>query len=72
VAKKRPPRRRKRTAQDDAFLRAILEAPHDDAPRLVYADWLDDGQSQRAEFVRPCLITDAGLTALRRCDVRRT
>jgi uncharacterized protein (TIGR02996 family) len=26
----------------DAFLHSILEAPDDDAPRLVYADWLDD------------------------------
>src|SRR5690349_19744431 len=26
----------------EAFLAAICEAPEDDAPRLVYADWLDD------------------------------
>jgi uncharacterized protein (TIGR02996 family) len=36
-----------------AFRRAILEAPHDDAPRLVYADWLDEhGDPDRAEFIR--------------------
>jgi uncharacterized protein (TIGR02996 family) len=40
----------------EAFLRAITDAPHDDAPRLVYADWLDeyagtDGAA-RAEFIR--------------------
>ena len=38
---------------DDSFLRAIGAAPADDAPRLVYADWLDDhGQPERAEFIR--------------------
>src|SRR5262249_29199298 len=37
----------------DAFLRAILDAPDDDAPRLVYADWLDEhGETERAEFIR--------------------
>src|SRR5829696_4128503 len=40
-------------ATDAAFRRAILEAPDDDAPRLVYADWLDErGQVDRAEFIR--------------------
>jgi uncharacterized protein (TIGR02996 family) len=40
-------------SDDAAFIRAILEDPADDAPRLVYADWLDEhGQSERAEFVR--------------------
>ena len=40
-----------------ALLRAIAAAPDDDAPRLVYADWLDehgpgDADRARAEFVR--------------------
>lgn len=36
-----------------AFLAAIREAPDDDAPRLIYADWLDEnGEAERAEFVR--------------------
>src|SRR3954451_19969395 len=35
------------------FLRAVVADPADDAPRLVYADWLDDhGQPERAEFIR--------------------
>ncbi|HVK11360.1 MAG TPA: TIGR02996 domain-containing protein [Gemmataceae bacterium] len=35
------------------FLAAIRAAPADDAPRLVYADWLDErGQPERAEFIR--------------------
>jgi uncharacterized protein (TIGR02996 family) len=38
---------------DDAFLADILAAPLDDAPRLIYADWLEDtGRENRAEFVR--------------------
>ena len=38
--------------RDDLF-RRLLAAPEDDAPRLVYADWLDEhGQPERAEFVR--------------------
>ena len=36
-----------------AFIHSIREAPDDDAPRLVYADWLEDnGDPQRAEFIR--------------------
>ncbi|HVK09838.1 MAG TPA: TIGR02996 domain-containing protein [Gemmataceae bacterium] len=36
-----------------ALLRAVLEAPPDDAPRLVLADWLDEhGRADRAEFIR--------------------
>lgn len=37
----------------DALLRAILDDPDDDAPRLVYADWLDEhGDASRAAFIR--------------------
>jgi uncharacterized protein (TIGR02996 family) len=40
-------------SDDPAFLAAILDAPDDDAPRLVYADRLEDmGQHERADFVR--------------------
>jgi uncharacterized protein (TIGR02996 family) len=35
------------------LLRTLLERPDDDAPRLVYADWLDEnGEPDRAEFIR--------------------
>jgi uncharacterized protein (TIGR02996 family) len=35
------------------LLAAILAAPNDDLPRLIYADWLDEhGESKRAEFIR--------------------
>jgi uncharacterized protein (TIGR02996 family) len=38
---------------EEAFIRAIREAPNDDAPRLIYADWLEEhGQADRAEFIR--------------------
>jgi uncharacterized protein (TIGR02996 family) len=40
----------------DAFLRTIIANPEDDAPRLVYADWLDETEERanidRAEFIR--------------------
>lgn len=40
----------------EGFLRAILAAPHDPAPRLVYSDWLeeqgDEVSLRRAEFLR--------------------
>jgi uncharacterized protein (TIGR02996 family) len=40
-------------AYADAFLRDILDAPEDDVPRLVYADWLEEqGDAERAEFIR--------------------
>jgi uncharacterized protein (TIGR02996 family) len=36
-----------------ALLARILASPEDDAPRLVYADWLDEhGEPARAEFIR--------------------
>jgi uncharacterized protein (TIGR02996 family) len=36
-----------------ALLAAVAASPADDAPRLVYADWLDEyGRPVRAEFVR--------------------
>jgi uncharacterized protein (TIGR02996 family) len=37
---------------NDAFLQAILEDPDDDAPRLVYADWLEERGDPRGEFIR--------------------
>src|SRR5438270_6972316 len=36
-----------------SFLAAVQADPEDDAPRLVYADWLqDNGDPDRAEFIR--------------------
>jgi uncharacterized protein (TIGR02996 family) len=40
---------------EEAFLRDIVEHPDDDAPRLAYADWLqeqaDSGRQARGEFI---------------------
>ncbi len=46
-----------RPPEQEAFLQAILAAPDDDAPRLVYADWLEEhgataAERARAEFIR--------------------
>ena len=35
------------------LLRRILECPDDDAPRLIYSDWLEEqGEDERARFIR--------------------
>jgi len=40
-------------ADRDMFLAAIHAAPDDDAPRLVFTDWLEEnGEEERAEFIR--------------------
>ena len=43
-------------ADESALLRAVCDNPDDDAPRLIYADWLDDtgnvARVARAEFIR--------------------
>lgn len=37
----------------EAFLQVIIDNPDEDAPRLIYADWLEEhGESPRAEFIR--------------------
>lgn len=40
-------------SEQAAFIKAIVQSPDDDLPRLVYADWLEEnGSSDRAEFIR--------------------
>lgn len=39
-------------ADHAAFLAAVVAAPADDLPRLVYADWLDERGDPRGEFIR--------------------
>jgi uncharacterized protein (TIGR02996 family) len=36
----------------DDFLREIIADPDNDAPRLIYADWLEELGDPRAEFIR--------------------
>jgi uncharacterized protein (TIGR02996 family) len=38
--------------EEAAFLRAIHAAPGDSAPRLVYADWLEEHNDPRAKLIR--------------------
>jgi uncharacterized protein (TIGR02996 family) len=40
------------TTDEEAFVRAILEDPDEDAVRLIFADWLEERGSPRAEFIR--------------------
>src|SRR4051812_45771075 len=59
-----------------AFIDAILEAPDDDAPRLVFADWLDeyggDAERARAEFIRlQCEAAKRPAGDPRRADLER-
>lgn len=41
---------------EQAFLQAIIESPSEDAPRLIFADWLEErgdaASRDRAEFIR--------------------
>jgi uncharacterized protein (TIGR02996 family) len=40
-------------SQEQAFLADICEHPEDDAPRLIFADWLDEhGDEESAAFIR--------------------
>jgi uncharacterized protein (TIGR02996 family) len=56
------------TDDAEALLRAVLAAPDDDAPRLVYADWLEEhGDPARAKFIR----TQVELARLPANDRRR-
>jgi uncharacterized protein (TIGR02996 family) len=52
------------------FLQAICADPDDDAPRLVYADWLDDhGEADRAAFIRDqCELARLGVPDSRHAD----
>ncbi len=38
--------------ENDAFLRAVLAAPDDVLPRLVYADWLEERGDPRGPYLR--------------------
>ena len=59
---------KKMDRKTSGFLEAILAHPDDDAPRLVYADWLDEhGDAERAEFIR----VQIERAALPKWDVRQ-
>lgn len=39
----------KESSDEQAFLNAIAADPEDSAPRLIFADWLDEHGDPRAE-----------------------
>jgi len=65
--------------EETAFLRGIAASPEDDLPRLVYADWLEERDDPRHEFLRLAVrahgeaTTPSDLSALlnRLCELRR-
>ena len=53
-------------SEHEPFLRAIIEAPDDDAVRLVYSDWLEEnGDIERATYIRTSI-------QLARAEVKNT
>lgn len=38
--------------EEDGFLQAIGDNPEDNAPRMAYADWLEERDDPRAEYLR--------------------
>lgn len=47
-------------AEGQALLRAVINSPDDDAPRLEYAGWLESrGEPERGEFIRVQCALDA-------------
>jgi uncharacterized protein (TIGR02996 family) len=47
-------------ADHAAFHAAVLAAPEDDFPRLIYADWLDEQGDPRGQFIRLQIAAHAG------------
>jgi uncharacterized protein (TIGR02996 family) len=52
--------------EEDPFILAILAAPEDDAPRLIYSDWLEERGDPRGEYLR----VDCQLATLPQDDPR--
>jgi uncharacterized protein (TIGR02996 family) len=38
--------------EEEAFVRPVLATPDDDAPRLMYADWLEELDDPRGDYLR--------------------
>src|SRR5206468_7966092 len=57
---------------EEAFIQAIIADPDDDAPRLIYADWLDERGDPRGEFIRvQCALARMDEWDPRRWDLKR-
>jgi uncharacterized protein (TIGR02996 family) len=56
----------------DAFLAAIRDDPEEDAPRLIFADWLEEQGDPRGEFIRvQCALAGMGPDDPRREELAR-
>src|SRR5438094_10585721 len=55
---------------EEAFRRAIRENPDDDMPRLAYADWLNEREDPRGEFLQvQCELARSPREDLRRAEL---
>src|SRR5262249_50328515 len=43
---------RQHSPEEQAFLESVLESPDDEGIRLIFADWLQDRDAPRGEFIR--------------------
>src|SRR5262249_22023608 len=67
-----PPRSSEVRSEVLAFLQAIKETPDDDGPRLIFADWLEEHDDPRGEFIRvQCALTRMSWDDPRRGDLQR-
>ncbi|MFO0552485.1 MAG: TIGR02996 domain-containing protein [Polyangiaceae bacterium] len=67
----RPAAPRQLEARGPALLRAVLERPDDDEPRLVYADWLTEQGDARGELIQvQCELAGMALSRERRRALR--
>lgn len=58
------------TAIEQAFHLSVCEHPEDDTPRLIFADWLEEnGQGERAEFIRVQCTLDGLLGGFKRKNI---
>src|SRR5262245_17785517 len=57
-----------RSAEEVAFVQAVLESPDDEGIRLIYADWLQERDDPLGEFIR----AQCHLARLPPTDGRRT
>ena len=56
----------------DAFLQAVLAEPEDDAPRLIYADWLEERGDPRGAFIRLQCAWNGSAQRTRRVPIWKT
>lgn len=52
------------TDQERPFVQAICATPADDAPRLIFADWLEDRGDRRGEYLRAAVAIELAIDGL--------